>query len=69
MRNLIVIRRTLIKLLSDNTQQSEFSDLDFDHIDNIFGDKELDYSWIIKSKIKHHPMCIFFNNNLKIINP
>ena len=69
MLHLAVIRRTLIKLLSDNTQQSEFSDLDFEDIESIFGDKEWIYSWIIKSKIKHHPMSIFFNNNLKIINP
>jgi hypothetical protein len=69
MLHLAVIRRTLIKLLLDNTQQSEFSDLDFEDIESIFGDKEWIYSWIIKSKIKHHPMSIFFNNNLKIINP
>ena len=62
-------KHTLVKLLSDNTQQSEFSDLDFDDIDSIFGDQEWNYSWIIKSKIKYHPMSIFFNNNLKIINP
>tara|TARA_B100000902_G_scaffold398759_1_gene466730 strand:- start:2347 stop:2859 length:513 start_codon:yes stop_codon:yes gene_type:complete len=68
MLHLIVIRRTLIKLLSDNTQQSEFLNWDFDDIDSIFGE-EWNYSWIIKSKIKHHPMSIFFNNNLKIINP
>ena len=62
-------KNTLVKLLSDNTQQSEFSDLDFDDIDSIFGDKEWNYSWIINSKIKYHPISIFFNNNLKIINP
>lgn len=69
MSHFIVIRRTLVKLLLDNTQQSEFSDLDFEDIETIFGDNEWNYSWIIKSKIKHHPMSIFFNNNLKIINP
>ena len=69
MSHFIVIRRTLVKLLLDNTQQSEFSDLDFKDIESIFGDNEWNYSWIIKSKIKHHPMSIFFNNNLKIINP